>query len=358
LKAVKQYKERAMTPREIRKKNKELVKRIRRFKKWVTSKYIQEFSETINKIEWRGEKPNAKALVNVFMGGIFDKLITKLLDRKNPLDFRNIKLENIPSGSTLLSGSRIHKKGKEVRAFTNTLSYEGTERGATQMHGYGFLEGYGKTYSLNKGSKENRQIAKVLLETASPIPENNTDLLKSSFGLKILGLGAYRFIAGSENYKAMIEIVKNPDLATSTEEKYDNAMKQFRELLEAIRAKQQVGKPYIQKVGNYTVTIDMSETTIRSGAFSKCTNASFYIYEGGKAKVEGERKLRKTKVIGARTESVQVAKSRTDIASIIFSVAGGFTHKFSKKPKEDGKHHEGGAGERPPDEGKDANAGA
>ncbi|MFH1533793.1 MAG: hypothetical protein ABID64_02585 [Nitrospirota bacterium] len=356
--AVKQYKERPMKSKEIFKKNKELVKRIRRFKKWVTDKYIQEFSDKIDKIDWgKGEKPDAKTLVNVFMMGIFDTLIAKLLDKENPLDFRNVKLEEIPQGSTLLSGSRIHKAGKEVRAFTNTVSYEGTKKGATQVHGYGFLKGYGITYSLDSKIKEHKQIAKILLETASPIPKDNTELLKSSFALKILGLGAYRFIAGGENYKAMIEIVKNPDLATSKEQKYVKAMKQFRELVEAIRAKQIEGEPYVQKVGKYTITIDMSATTVKSGAFSKCTNASFYVYEGGKAKVEGQRKRRKTKVIGARTESVQVSKSRTDIASISFSIAGGFTHKFSKKPKEDGKHHEGGPSEPPPEEGKEQGGG-
>ncbi len=355
VKAVQKHKNRPLSDKELIRKNKKLIKRIKRFRDYIKKRYIEQFTKTINKLWKTGEKPNAKELVNIFISEIYEKLIEDLSRTKTPpplLDFRKLKINPIPANSTLLSGTTIERSGKTARAFSNTLSYETTVKDAPQLHEYGFLKGYEKAYSLTSTDADEKQIAKILLEIASPIPKNNKELLKSSFALKILGLGAYRFIAGGENYKAMIEIVKNPDLATSTEAKYAKAMKQFRKLLLDIRAKQHEGKAYVQKVGNYTVTIDMSATTVKSGAFSKCTNASFYVYEGGKADVKGEikgkRKRRKAKIIGARTESVQVAKSRTDIASISFSIAGGFTHKFSKKPPQGGKYSSGGPGETTP----------
>ena len=231
---------------------------------------------------------------------------------------------------------------------SNTLSYESTRRGTGQVHDYGFLKGFEKTYSLKSVNPDEQNIARILLEIASPLPSNDMDLLKSAFAMKMLGLGSMRFLMSDEGYNSMIEIVKNPDKFKPLKGKYKKAMGEFRKLLEKIRASQHAGKPFTATRKGLIITIDMTKgTTIVAGAFSKCANASFYVYEGGRASI----KRKKSTVIGAYTESVQVARSSTKIASICFSLAGGFTHKFTDKPKGEKIAGHGGA-QNPPEGGK------
>jgi hypothetical protein len=366
VKAMQDFKNRPLSKTQLKWKNKMVLKNLLKFKRWTEKKYIADFDAKIKKIWKSGPKPNAKKLVTKFMDGMYGGLIKALKNTKEPIvDFRKIKLVGIPQGSTLVSGSRTEKgRGrKEYRAFTNTMSYESTAKDAVQIHGYGFLEGTSKQYSLTDKNPENRQIARILLEIAHPMPETREDVFKSAQAIQLLGLGSYRLIAGKKNYDTMIGLVNRPVpldqiLLTSEQEK---AMDQFMQLLKDIRKSQHEGKAYVHPtlIKGLEISIDMtSGTVIKSGAFSKCTNASFMVDMNGKAKIRQKRKTRG--VVGAATSTVQKLNSTTGIATVSFRLFGGAIKEFDRKPTtNDGKNADDGTSERSETttEGKDSAAG-
>ena len=63
VKAVQEHKNRPLSDKELIRKNKKLVKRIKRFRDYIKKRYIEQFTETINKLWKTGEKPNTEELL-------------------------------------------------------------------------------------------------------------------------------------------------------------------------------------------------------------------------------------------------------------------------------------------------------
>ena len=335
-----------LSEKDLIKKNKELKNRIELVRKYTRDKYIEEFKKVIPKMSPALETQNAETLVNEFMKGIYDELLKELSREKTPppiFDFRTLKVTDIPSGSEFFSGTRIIQDGKTVKTLSHTVAYETVEKEEGLVHEYGFLEGYGKEYKLN-GTGMDRDIARVLLEIARPIPAENTDLLKTRTAIEILALGAYRLIAGktkeeaTKNYRTLIELVEDPSKYNEKNPDHKAALDRLREVVVQIRKDQHNGKASeFKTTTGHIVKIDMvNGTTFNSGAFSKCTNPSFYVTSGGKAEVETPE----SGVVGTSQSIQQTTNAETTIASVTFSLAMGFTGSKTEKPKVEEKPKE------------------
>ncbi len=322
---VQKFKEKPLSNEELIEKNKQLKKRLELVRDYCTSKFVDAFNDVIGKMTPPLSNANAEDIVkNHFMKGVYEGILSQLSNTTNPIDFRKIDIEKIPTGSDLISGTRINKGGERIKALSHTL-FEQPEKSEVQIHDFGFLNGTTKEYKLSD-SGVNKDIARILLEIASPILKEDTDLLKSTFAIKILGLGVHRLIANNEEYQLITELCKDPSKAS--DEKYKAALLNFRKMVEDIRKSQHESGVFTHKSDKgYTVTVDMvKETAIKSGAYTQCTNPSFYVNEKGIAKVPGQKRG----IVAVREDITQITNAVTDLASVTFSLSGGVT--MQRKP--------------------------
>jgi hypothetical protein len=234
----------------------------------------------------------------------------------------------IPTASDLVSGTRLKIDGKNIKALSHTL-FEQTDKSETQLYASGLVSTTEKEFSL-KGTGAERDVARILLELASPVQKGEF-LLDSSFAIKVLGLGAYRLIAGEKNYKLMTELAQ--DKSKINDPKYKEAVEQFTKLVDDLRQAQHEGKVYetVSAETGKKIIIDMvSDTKIVAGAYTQCTNTSFYVSENGKVKVTGKEKS----VVGASEAVTSVADAETQLASVTFSLSAGVSLDTAKKPEE------------------------
>lgn len=343
--AVQKFKEKPLSDKELIKKNQELKKRIELVRDFSSSKYIAEFKRVMSSMSPALSNNNAENLVKEhFLKDMYNGILTELDRKTTPpaiLDFRKLGIDEkgeIPTGADLVSGTRFSAGAARVKALSHTL-FEKTDKSEAQLYSSGFLKTTTHEYSLN-GNGVERDIARILLELASPIAEDK-EFLKSSFAIKVLGLGAYRLIAGEKNYKLMTEVANDPSKAT--DDKHKEAVAQFKGLVTALRKSQHEGKIYETKSAETgsKVTIDMvSDTKIVAGAYTQCTNTSFYVSEKGRAKTTNKER----RVIGASEGVTSIADAETDLAMVTFSLSGGVSLKKATPPRE-GTPEAGGNGE-------------
>lgn len=322
-------------------------KRMERVKKWARGKYLSAFE----KLKQEGKLSSSakpKEMVNRMMDDIYKDILEKL---KTPIHFgRDVTVgKGLEVGDILVSGTRSKKtNGATVRDFGRTLNYAETQKRENRAHEYGFLEGpkgieIGKNYDPTMPGVEG-DIARALLEIASPIEKDDLELIKSPLATKLLGLAAYRLIVeepggrGAKQYQEMMEIVQDPEKNIS---KYPEAIENFRNFVERIREAQLLGISFDIKTSHgITVRIDMSKTKIQSGAYSKCGNASHSVNELGEITILRPRKI---KGILDVTNEIVDAELTKKMAS--FSLLGGFSSSSTSKPKT-GKRAEAGIGEK------------
>lgn len=332
--------------------NSVLLTRIERVKKWTKKKYYREF-ENLKKEGVLRKEASPKQMIDKLVNDVYGDLETKLKNKTNPIDFgKDITVgDGLKAGEIFVSGTRARQStGGQIRAFGSTINYRETEKREGKAHEYGFLEGKDMTIGLNYDpSREGVEgdLAKALLEIASPIPKTDTELIKSPLAMKLLGLSAYRLMVEEENgggpiqYKEIMEILNNPTPEFIKERQ--ESMNRFRKFVERVRESQLNGRPLeITTSQGLTIILNMSETKIRSGAYSKCGNISHSVNELGSITIMKPRKTA-TGLLDVTNEVVDVELTKKFVS---FGLAAGFSSS-PVKPKIVGKRPEKGPSELP-----------
>lgn len=260
--------------------------------------FVPEFKRTIDRlnkqagsevIQMSAEQIASRVIEDLYGQGENGKikpgsLLDKLLNDPN-FDFRKVEAVGLPTGAHLFSGSRMFDR-RQKGIFAQTLSYENMPKRGELVHDFGFLKDTMHKYDLQGPDKD---IARVLLEVASPIPEENAAFLNSPLAVKIAGMNVHYLLAGEKDYKLISEVFKNRGLAN--QEPHKGAVDRFRILVKEIRAAEIEGKPYIKEFANgLKVVINMGVEVV-AGGYTKCGNGSFYLLEKGTAVVLNEEEI-------------------------------------------------------------------
>lgn len=313
-----------LTPKERQKLNKKIKKGLLRRKKFLERKVFNPaFSEAVERIQARGESISltGAAAAEQLVNDTYNPLLQRL-DQPD-FDFRDLKTEDIPEGALLLSGSRMYDKSNHrVGAIAEFINYDTLPQAEGLIHEFGFLEGTTDTYSLQ--DPETKDMARILLETASPLPQEDLEFLRSPLALKISSLGVHLLLAGEADYQLITEIYADPSKLESAEHR--EAFTRFRKLIEDIRAAQISGQIFEQKNPETELTVQINmQTNIERGLYSKCGNGSFFVEEVGQVTV-----LKGAVVLSQYTESTEV----TDVtqAKLFASIGLGIGFKTVKRP--------------------------
>ncbi len=313
-----------------------ILERLKRVKKYTESKYLQEFTSL--------GYENAQEMVARFTGDIYTELVNKLSD-KNFSFTKDLQVGNkLESGDIFVSGTRGTVNGGYKRALGRTINFEKTPQ--TQLHPFGFFEAegmkIGEKYNLQSKDPVEKNLARALLEIASPMPKDNLEVLKSPLAVKLLGMKVYRLIVeeenggGAEQYNQMMEIVKDPSKAAN----YPDVLSKFRAFVERVRAAQISENPTleIKTSDGLVIKLDLSETKIVSGSYTKCGNASHAANE--KIKVEiariPEETVEKPQVVGAMITTNTISNAKLSKKFVSFGLFVGFTSEEAEEKR--GKH--------------------
>lgn len=322
----------------LKKANKKLRKSLIAKINWVRDKiFIPDFRDAINRLGIAADPTTiAQQLIDDTYGPLLEKL-------KSPeFDFRTLNVDEIPAGAILLSGS--WKVGGEG-ALAETVSYTTLPKREYLIHSFGFLEGTSVRYSPSS------DIGRVLLEVASPIPEEDSAFLDSKLAIKIASLGAHALLAGNEDYRLITEIYANRTILR-TSEKHQKALERFKKLVKDIREAQQKGQTFEVEAAGFTVRITM-QTEIVGGAYAQCGNPSFYVTELGHVEV-----LREGNVVGVYQETHEVVDITLSKLFTSFGIGVGLLRTDRVvEPVPEGKHAEMGPAEQTGAEGKGPSAG-
>ncbi len=335
---------------EIRKINQGILKGMEKKIKFVRDEVLMPtFTKTINEMS---PKPTstAKQLVDKLINDTFNPLREKLNDPD--FDFRKIKVELIPGGAYLFSGSRQYKNGVREGALSQNISYETLEKDKQLLLGFGLLKGTTGSYKLDSTNVEEKELARVILEISSPIPKEDIEFLESPLALKFAGLNSGVLLCFNEgnkfdDYAKITEVYEKPELLQNSPA-HKEAVGRFRKLIEEVRAAQLDGKTFEKKIGNtgLTVKIKMS-AEIKRGAYSKCTNPSFYAEESAEVSIfaKGGR------IVAQFNTSNEVIDAEASKLFASFGLGIGFRNEKVKVATPEagpgGKVNQGG-GHRPP----------
>ncbi len=328
----------------LEKINKKLLDRIKQVKKYTGEIYKSEFKTIKDKNP--AIKSSPEEMADRFINDIYANL-EAVLEQKPPVDFRTIKVGGLKAGEVLISGTRGKEAGKTLPTLGRTVNFEETPKPEDLELGYGFMEGYlnpetnrftefGKTYSLKSANRVEKDLAIALLEIASPIPKDDLELMRSPLAIKILGTPAYRLMVlekggrGDKQYEEMIQIAgsKTPEELKANIAKYKDAFDNFKNLINRIRQAQISGKALsIQTDIGTRIEIDMSDTEIQSGPYTKCGNASYKLNEFGTIRIYKQQ----VEVYGGKETINEVLDVELTRKFVSFSLWGGFTGTQRKK---------------------------
>ncbi|PKL36980.1 hypothetical protein CVV38_03795 [Candidatus Peregrinibacteria bacterium HGW-Peregrinibacteria-1] len=284
-------------------RNNKLRQVIRQRQSFTEKRYLAEFKslhETRPELFETGVTP--EILAKKFSGDIYNDLLEKL---KNPrFDFqKNIATspEKLQAGDIFISSSR---DGKNNPLFTQTLNFEPLAGVQNQGFELGFLDGpdmtVGNEYSLQSNDPTEKSLARVLLEIGSPsapeiisqiTPEKLSEIIKSPFAIRLISSPAYRFIIESDSniakdhYQTLIELAKTPT-PEKAKELLDNnrtsgIINRFIIILNQLRTDQMNGTTSrFETAEGFIIELNLTDTKINSGAYSKCANASHSVREG------------------------------------------------------------------------------
>ncbi len=320
--------------------------RLNKVKEYTKQKYLSAFVTMKNNL---GLKSSAQAMADKFVDDIYNGLAEKL---------KTASVSGLNPGDIFVSGTWGTNNGSRQRAFGLTANYEQIVKPGNLAHEFGFFGDTGKDYDLNSQDPVEKDLARALLEIASPVKTSNEELIRSPLATKILGLKAYRLMVedvnnggGEAQFKAMMEIVKDP---TKTSQ-YAAEMNRFRGFVEEVRKHQMDKTPYVIKTHDgLTITLDMSDTKVHSGAYTKCGNASHSVNELGSIKIEGI--TAQTAVVGVLDTTNEVQNVELSKRFVNFGFATGFTSSSGTTERKGKDDREGADGETPGD--KDAGQGA
>ena len=335
-----------LSKKEIRALNKKVLKGMEKKIEYVKKHvFLPEFEKTIASMD---PKPSmsAKEITEKLINDVYKGILTYL---KNPnADFRKLTVEAIPEGAQLISGSRLYEKGERKGALAETTNYSTMPKAEALLHDFGFLEGTTGRYKLDSTNPKEKEMARVLLEMASPIPKDDIEFLKSPLAQKIAGLKSHALLCytketGFDDYDKISELYTDPTILQNSEA-HKEALNRFKDLVKEIRKSQIDGTTFERQIGETGLTVRINlETNIVHGAYSKCTNLSFYTEETGKIeiikKVKNEQKI--VAVFNNMTDVVN-----TDMSKIFasFGVGVGFRDERIKPNAGPGGKTGGGTG--------------
>lgn len=286
-----------LSKQEIRRGNLATAKRLKQnIIPWVKNYvFVPEFKKAITRLNTRtgsqeiqmsAEQIASKVIEDLYGMGESGKakpgsLLDKLLNDKD-FDFRNVEAVGLPKGAFFFSGSRMFDR-RQKGVFAQTLSHENMPKQGDLLHDFGFLKDTIHKYDL---TGPDREIARVLLEVASPIPEENDKFLNSPLAVKIAGMNVHYLLAGEKDYKLITEVFNNRGLAN--QEPHKGAVTRFRSLIKEIRTAEIESKPYTKELANGTTVVINMGAEVVGGGYTKCGNGSFYLLEKGDAVVLNE----------------------------------------------------------------------
>lgn len=228
-----------------------------------------------------------------------NKLVENVM--KNGLDLA-AKGEIIPQGT--LFASLVGTKNTDGRYVTGLRVSEnfGQQSGEKKNSvGKNALILLNKTeFHLNKGSNNEKAIARVLLETLSPVPKEDFKLIQSPLALKLAPFIGFSF--GPEGMKALATIFAAKDANNLKTILANNGNQQiftqFKNYVQEARNRQIAGGDQAQNwqlavpgVTGAVLQIDLSKVNVAAGLYKRCGNLSFVANEEISAKLTLNRRM-------------------------------------------------------------------
>jgi len=328
-----------------------------------------------------------------------DLMIKSIYDKIKEKDFDFSKLIwsgagknviDIDDNATLFTATRnIHGKKKEG-IFTKTIAYQSEKDSWENMKlDQGFIEKSIKNFDINSTDPNEKQMARLLLEIASPSPkdkiestEEAQEFMRSPLALKLSVLetlmlvkefGKDKFDKVSELYENISDKTKFAELFAKPE--YKEALETYRKIVADVRQAQLEGKDYVKEFergdDKYKLKLNMT-AKVKAGAYARCANGSFTVKEDGNVIVEKVQKPKTTPETPAYpevppeeqesepivlfTQSTEVIESKQSLAKVVAGLGVSNTSDLAKQKQPEkigGKQIEKATGAKAiPDGGK------
>lgn len=332
------------------KTNKQLLTRLKTRAEWVKKTvFLPKFKEAMERlVPPLPAQYSPERLCENFFNKMFSKLEAKLNNPK--FDFRTLIGTNIPDGVEFFSGSRRYEGDKRIGTMAENISYTTGLQDAALIHSFGFLSDTISEYRLNAGSGVDKATARVLMEIADPAPkENDTakEFLDSKFTRRILNMDALVLIMSNTDYQKITEIMA--DESKLGLYSYQKAFEKFKDIVTELREAMINGSTFERRISGTQAKLKMNfETSITSGAYTKCANPSFYLSTKGTLGIVRDGETRPVATLVVTDDMINPIKSKEFIS---IGLAGGVAISAGTAP-EGGKHLENSpASEHPATDG-------
>ena len=276
----------------------------------VVQGFKKDFNNAIIRLKNRGVELDAK-ITGELVGEHIRKITIKSIEEaptgnimeliEHPLISLNLAAGFDSTDPSSLAGTTItygthkgrDKKGKAIPATTKTIGSYATANRTIRKPG--LLKDTVTNYNLEGGTSEDQQIAQVLLEAASPLPESkeHEKFLNTEFAVKVANMRIYKFKPfalpkitvktdkgpltwTNKDYLALAEASKD----SSTIGKHKEVIEKFHKICTQMRNDELAQKATVIKAKDVTLKITINPK-IQSGAWSDCSNLSTVLLEKG-----------------------------------------------------------------------------
>lgn len=346
-----------------------------RFAERVLAKSFKESLDSINK------RLPASKKITISAEDAAKKVTDKIYEKIRAKDFKFSELkwsgedsdvEDVETDATLFSTTRKKGGKKGEGTLTKTIAYKGMISSWGKMElNHGFIKDAIKEYDINSADPEDKQIARLLLEMASPSPEQNIDtadkaekFLRSPLAVKLASLetlmlvpelGKAKFDLISELYENIADQKKFAELFAKPE--YKEALEAYKKIVQDVRDAEVEGRPYQAAFergsDQYVLKLTM-KSSIKAGAYARCANGSFSVKEDGEVQIfktqkpgevppsreypkPGEPEV-PAEPIALFSESTEVVKSKQSKAILTAAITG--LNKEEEKPEPEQTVHD------------------
>lgn len=192
-------------------------------------------------------------------------------------------------------------------------------------------------YSLQSTNPKEKMLAQLILDTLSPVPKENFELLRSPLALKLAPFIGFSY--GPEGMRTLAKIMRAEnakDLKTLSSQEKD-LLNRFLSDVRTARASQLNGKKtWILPLPNLKgaqLEISLGEVNVAAGLYKRCGNISFVANEKISARLIVNRSI----IAGGgkgRAESYVGAELKTQLRVLGIAVMVGDVRRPEKKPPE------------------------
>ncbi|MBU1152240.1 hypothetical protein KJ632_05470 [Patescibacteria group bacterium] len=300
---------------EIKTANREVLKRLKGRRNYEKAEFAIHMQEAKERLKARGQSitSTAEAMSEKLMSNIYDNLITNV-DELNYLDppksFLSLDVYEIERGAFLVSGSRRSRTKPQLTKFIN---YASSSRPDSLPYAHGFLEYSQTEYKQNllRNDKTSKDLMRVLFEMGSPLPTKNLEkfIKESPLAKKLLATPAISYLLKGQDYENVLKAVEAIQEGKPIPQNSEASLRKFIQIVNKIRAAQ-IDNQVLELDSpdkSLKVRIDMRRSSVKSGAYSKCGNATFAVNDLGtiriKKPVSGEMTLVDESIIGQGVEN-------------------------------------------------------